>query len=191
DIVTFERTYYLHVVQHPHKAAEFGINDMARIPLAPPLFVQLAVRNKSGVFIPADEELPFLVAAITLHDAANPNAEDLSSNSELYGTTIAAPQNLRDPEGTRGVYFIFPDVGVRRRGQWRLHVSLMRIALVGSPTVLTNGDAGTRLTGAWTNPFDIVPAQGYIAPSITPLTRHFQSQGIRMFISNSVVRDRP
>lgn len=75
-----------------------------------------------------DAELPFFVARITLHSAANPDGQDLSASSELYGTTISTPHSLRDMEGAPGAYFIFPDVGVRRRGCWRLYVSLLRIA---------------------------------------------------------------
>lgn len=75
-----------------------------------------------------DAELPFFVARITLHSAANLDKQDLSACSELYGTTISTPHSLRDMEGAPGAYFIFPDVGVRRRGRWRLHVNLLRIA---------------------------------------------------------------
>ncbi|KAF8492496.1 velvet factor-domain-containing protein [Gautieria morchelliformis] len=181
------RTYHLVVAQHPHTAAEFGQHDMSRIPLAPPLFVRLVVRNSVGAEVSADAELPFFVARITLHSAASPDRQDLSACSELYGTTISTPHSLRDMVGAPGAYFIFPDVGVRRRGRWRLHVSLLRIAHVGSATVLRDGDASTPMAGVWTDPFEVLAADGYVAPQITTLTRHFQNQGVRMFISNSVV----
>ncbi|KAF8582729.1 hypothetical protein K439DRAFT_1350521 [Ramaria rubella] len=122
------RTYQLVVTQHPCTAAEFGHNGMSRIPLAPPLFVRLVVRNSAGAEVSAHAELPFLVARITLHSASSSTGQDLSTNSELCGTTISAPHSLRDMTGTPGAYFIFPDVGVRRQGQWRIHASLLRIA---------------------------------------------------------------
>ena len=82
------------------------------------------------VFIPShrDAELPFFVARITLHSASSLDKQDLSADSELYGTTVSTPHSLRDMDGAPGAYFIYPDVGVRRRGCWRLHVSLMRVA---------------------------------------------------------------
>lgn len=128
-----------------------------------------------------DDE-PFLVAAITLHKASLPPLEDFSWNSELYGTTISSPQNLKDINGTRGVFFVYPDVGIRLQGTWQLHVSLMRIAKyvhmclavplandcsprVGSRTILEDGATGSQLTGVWTRPFEVLPVEGYIAPS--------------------------
>ena len=47
------RTYQLVVAQHPHMAAEFGQHDMSRIPLAPPLFVRLVIRNSVGAEVTA------------------------------------------------------------------------------------------------------------------------------------------
>jgi len=181
------RTYQLVVVQQPQTTAEFGQHDMSRLPLAPPLFVRLVIRNSVGAEVTADAELPFFVARVTLHAAGSPHAQDLTLSANLYGTTISGPHTLRGMDGAPGAYFIFPDVGVRRRGRWRLHVSLLRIARVGAETLFGEGDESACLTGVWTDPFEVVSAEGYIAPQRTALTRHFQSQGVRMYISNSVV----
>lgn len=43
-------------------------------------------------------------------------------------------------------------------------VSNLRLLSVGSATVLGNGDASTCVAGVWTDPFDVVPADGYVAP---------------------------
>ncbi|GJJ11245.1 hypothetical protein Clacol_005477 [Clathrus columnatus] len=181
------RSYHLYVVQHPITGAECG--SLSRIPLAPPLFVQLIVRDASGKVIPADDDLPFLVTAISLHKADSYDAGNLSSNNQLHGTTVAGPSNLRDMQNNCGVYFIFPDVGIRRCGQWKLHISLLRLALLGVQSLLVNGDAGQRIASIWTDFFEIKPQQTYVAPKITPLTRHFIRQGVQMFISSSVVPD--
>lgn len=152
ESVFYFRSYHLYIVQHPLTGAECG--SLSRIPLAPPLFVQLIVKDSSGKIIPAcsfffslvqsdrdilivfsNDDLPFLVAIISLHPADSHNSQDSSSNRELNGTTVAGPSNLLDMHNNHGVYFIFPDVGIHRCGRWKLHVSLVRIAqYVFSPT---------------------------------------------------------
>lgn len=179
------RSYQLRVVQYPVTGAACG--SLSRIPLAPPLFVQLIVKDASGNIIPADDDLPFLVAVISLHKANSYVPEDLLFNRQLNGTTVACPSNLQDMRGDYGIYFIFPDVGIGCCGQWKLRVSLMRIALLGAQSILMSGDVGECVAGIWTEPFDIKPQHVYVAPKITPLTKHFIDQGVRMFISSSVV----
>lgn len=47
------RSYHLDVVQHPQRTAEFGSASLSRLPLAPPIVVQLIVRDRFGnVIIP-------------------------------------------------------------------------------------------------------------------------------------------
>lgn len=42
------RSYRLEIVQHPHRAAEFGASALTRLPLAPPLIAQLVMRDSAG-----------------------------------------------------------------------------------------------------------------------------------------------
>lgn len=42
------RTYTLEVVQQPETTAEFGNAALSRLPIAPPLFVQLIIRDLRG-----------------------------------------------------------------------------------------------------------------------------------------------
>lgn len=53
-------TYYLEVVQQPQRAAEFGASSLSRLPLAPPLIVQLSVRDAAGKLLP-EQVLSFTV----------------------------------------------------------------------------------------------------------------------------------
>lgn len=41
-------SYDLEIVQQPQKAAECGPSSLSRLPLAPPLIVQLSIRDASG-----------------------------------------------------------------------------------------------------------------------------------------------
>lgn len=45
----------------------------------------------------------------------------------LYGQLVSSPHLLRNLQGRRGVYFMYPDVGVRQRGRFQLKVTLMRL----------------------------------------------------------------
>lgn len=48
-----QRLFYdLEIVQQPQKAAECGSSSLSRLPLAPPLIVQLSIRDASGNTIP-------------------------------------------------------------------------------------------------------------------------------------------
>ena len=38
----------------------------------------------------------------------------------LYGNLVSSPHVLRNLQGRRGVYFMYPDVGVRQRGRFQL-----------------------------------------------------------------------
>ena len=42
------RSYHLDVVQHPIRTAEFGAASLSRLPLAPPIVVQLVIRDHAG-----------------------------------------------------------------------------------------------------------------------------------------------
>ena len=86
----------------------------------------------------SDAELPFLVAhlslttsngATTLDFVNNPSARGGTALPQqlLYGTLVSSPHNYRTLQGAWGHHFLFPDVSVRRRGQYRLRVMLMRL----------------------------------------------------------------
>ena len=83
----------------------------------------------------SESELPFLVAQLSLlsGDGASPMdhaTDERGQNAPerlLYGNLVSSPHLLRNLQGRRGVYFMFPDVGVRQRGRFQLKVSLMRL----------------------------------------------------------------
>ncbi|KAK7687975.1 hypothetical protein QCA50_009194 [Cerrena zonata] len=69
-----EKSYRLEIVQHPIKCAEFGTSPLTRLPLSPPVIVQLHLRG--GGEIEDEVELPFLVAQLALYSADGNNAVD-------------------------------------------------------------------------------------------------------------------
>ncbi|WVQ63969.1 uncharacterized protein L199_002127 [Kwoniella botswanensis] len=168
------RTYRITPIQSPIIGASFQGAYLSRLPLAPPLILQLDCWDSDGDLIIPYDELPFLICHLSLQ---TPEEEDaamiISSEGEqvsmLYGTLVAAPAEMNDTSQAPGIYFVFPDVSVRYVGRFRLHALLMRIT------------GGPPLDTATTEPFDIVRESDYIAPPITELTRHFDSQGVVRF----------
>lgn len=185
-----EKTYYLEIVQAPERTAEFGNAFLSRLPLAPPLVVQLTVRNRSGNVVPIHGELPFLVAHLSLLSENGVQNVDVSpsdgqvslspSQRLLYGTLVSSPHLLQNQQGQPGTYFIFPDVSVRNCGRYRLRVSLLKISRPDDNHVMEAG-TGTTIVSARTKIFEVVPQAEYVAPATTSLTQCFHRQGARMF----------
>ena len=80
-------------------------------------------------------DLPFLVAQVSLmsSDGSAPMAYVTAADGRparerlLYGNLVSSPHVLRNLQGRRGVYFMFPDVSIRQRGQFLLKVTLIRL----------------------------------------------------------------
>ncbi|KAF8603777.1 hypothetical protein BDV93DRAFT_124524 [Ceratobasidium sp. AG-I] len=194
---TKSETYILEIVQSPERTAEFGNAALSRLPLAPPLVVQLTVRNQSGNVIPIRHgELPFLVAHLSLLSENGVENVDVSpsggqvsispSQRLLYGTLVSSPHLLQNQQGQPGTYFIFPDVSVRNCGRYRLRVSLLKISRPDDNHVM-NAGTGTTIVSARTKIFEVVPQAEYVAPATTSLTQCFHRQGARMYTPPSSV----
>ncbi|KAK1922487.1 velvet factor [Papiliotrema laurentii] len=168
------RTYRITPIQHPLRSAAFEGAYLSRLPLSPPLIIQLDCWDSQGELMIPYDELPFLVCHLSLqtpegHDAAMIQSPEGELVSMLYGTLVATPSEMLDRAGASGVYFAFPDVSVRHVGRFRLKINVMRIT------------GGQPLDTTYTEPFDVVDASEYTAPDVTDLTRHFDAQGVIRF----------
>ncbi|THH19447.1 hypothetical protein EW146_g1720 [Bondarzewia mesenterica] len=161
------RTYHLEIIQQPETSAEFGSAALSRLPLSPPLIVQLVIRDFRGNVIEKPLEMP--------QDGHFP------PNRLLYGNLVSSPHSLRNLQGRAGVYFLFPDVSVRQRGRYSLQVTLMRLSSTTATGMVRVGGSGAVLAQAWTRPFEIRPLTNYVAPRQTQLTDFFIQQGARMY----------
>ncbi|KAJ6624968.1 velvet factor-domain-containing protein [Mycena sp. CBHHK59/15] len=136
---TRARSYQLNVVQHPLKTAEFGYASLSRLPLTPPTVVQLTVRDANGNSIIPEEELPFLIAHLSLFTENGMTPLDMGSSPTgpaygpgapqpiLYGNLVSSVDHLEDQNGNMGLFFLFPDVSIRWRGRYQLGITLVRI----------------------------------------------------------------
>ncbi|KAA1468771.1 hypothetical protein DENSPDRAFT_772004, partial [Dentipellis sp. KUC8613] len=184
------RTYQLEIIQEPQTSAEFGAAALSRLPLAPPLVVQLIIRDGRGNQVDSQPELPFLISHLSLYTGDGAQALDVASSPGtqfppdrlLYGNLVSSPHHLRNLQGRPGVYFLFPDVSVRMQGRYSLRVTLMRLTgHVFLSCMMQVGESGAVVTEAHTRSFDVRPRENYIAPPQTPLTEFFLQQGARMY----------
>ncbi|RPD76457.1 hypothetical protein L226DRAFT_377192 [Lentinus tigrinus ALCF2SS1-7] len=190
------RTYRLDIVQHPDRTAEFGASTLTRLPLAPPLIAQLVMRDSAGRTIIDELELPFLVAQLSLLTSDGSAPMDYVTDGEgrstrerlLYGNLVSSPHLLRNLQGRRGVYFMFPDVGIRQRGRFVLKVTLIKLPRMDDPSALAHHGGGTIVTETRSLPFDVYPLRDYVAPAQTPLTQYFLQQGARMYAFAAQIR---
>jgi hypothetical protein len=94
----------------------------------------LALTRGSSFADHSEEELPFLVAHLSLFSADGSVALDVGSSPGgthrrvLYGKLVAEPQNLLDVNGKQCLFFVFSDVSIRWCGQYQLGISLMRLS---------------------------------------------------------------
>ncbi|KAM6496862.1 Velvet factor domain containing protein, partial [Amanita muscaria] len=127
------RTYHLEVVQQPIITAAFETANLSRLALTPPVIVQLTVRDTSGNSVVPELELPFLVAHLSLFSSDGTPLDMGSSIGRdhtpptLYGNIISSVEQLEDLQGNLGLFFLFPDVSIRWRGQYQLGIKLLRL----------------------------------------------------------------
>ncbi|KAJ7835752.1 velvet factor-domain-containing protein [Mycena olivaceomarginata] len=111
------RSYQLNVVQQPQRTAEFANESLSRLPLTPSMVVQLTVTDLHGNSIVPEEELPFLVAHLSLFTEDGIASLDMAASQPiLYGSLVASVDQLEDLNGNMGLFFLFPDVSIRWRG---------------------------------------------------------------------------
>ncbi|KAJ7798309.1 hypothetical protein B0H14DRAFT_2388800 [Mycena olivaceomarginata] len=141
QVTKYRRSYQLNVVQHLQKAAEFGYENFSRLSLTPPMVVQLTVRDMNGNSIVLQEELPFLIAHLSLFTENGMTSLDMGSLITGSAYRQGAPSPILyessiicgPPGGHKWqhalVFFVFPDVSIRWRGRFRLGVTLIMISM--------------------------------------------------------------
>lgn len=136
----------------------------------------------------SDHDLPFLIAHLSLYSADGSTALDVvgpggqtPTRQLLYGSLVSSPHILRNLQGRMGVYFLFPDVSIRWRGRFALHVTLMRLPRPVILSVVTESELndlcrvspggvfnmteqGVLLAHARSRAFDVYSRAEYVAP---------------------------
>ncbi|KAJ7876310.1 velvet factor, partial [Mycena olivaceomarginata] len=176
------RSYQLNVVQHPQKAAEFGYENLSRLSLTPPMVVQLMVRDMNSNSIVPQEELPFLIAHLSLFTENGMTSLDMGSSSTgsayrqgapspiLYGNLASSVDHLEDTNGNMGLFFVFPDVSIRWRGRFQLGVTLIMISMSEQSFVCGISEESKTLAQTRTSTFEVLPRHEYIAACLCSVT---------------------
>ncbi|KAF9447518.1 hypothetical protein P691DRAFT_671368 [Macrolepiota fuliginosa MF-IS2] len=182
------RSYHLDIVQHPQKTAEFGQSSLSRLPITPPIIAQLTVRDPSGNSVVPEAELPFLIAHLSLFSEDGLTSLNMGSHIGcgtsppiLYGNLVSSVDQLEDPQGNLGLFFLFPDVSIRWRGRYQLGITLTRLSGTDSTGSISLAGQGAILAEARTRSFDVLALNQYTAVPPTRLTQCFLRQGARMF----------
>ncbi|KAI8905547.1 velvet factor, partial [Gorgonomyces haynaldii] len=149
--------------------------------LAPPLIVQAKAHIEDRICYTLPEYHQSLICKVVLSENIDPVAVQQPSrpatipigyDSNLLGTGISNCHVLVDFEENRGgMYFIFPDLGVRAVGIYKLTCYLihMDLTLDSFPVAAT----------IETQPFQIYPPNEYPGkPAQTQLSKWFAQQGI-------------
>lgn len=124
---------------------------LSRLSLTPPVIARLIVRDYAGnsitlyvyflllrtpsLFDTRENELPHLVAHLSLYsetgnlvsEAGFPIGQWGQAPPLLYGSLVSSINQLEDPQGNMGLFFIFPDVSIRDRGIFQLGISLLKL----------------------------------------------------------------
>jgi hypothetical protein len=99
----------------------------------------------------SEEELPFLVAHLSLFtgdgetslDMAaapdNQGGDDQEHRRLLCGNLVSSAQLLEDLQGHSGLFFLFSDVSIRWRGRFQLGVTLLRLSRRVEPEGIDRG----------------------------------------------------
>ncbi|TFK25595.1 hypothetical protein FA15DRAFT_617357 [Coprinopsis marcescibilis] len=182
------RSYRLEVVQQPQCAAEFGLANLSRLPITPPVVVKLVIKDPSGNTVVPEGEIPFLVAHLSLHSEDGTQSLDMGSQIGaknqapiLYGNLVSSVECLEDLQGNTGLFLLFPDVSVRWKGRYQLGITLSKLSSATEPSGCVNvAENATHLCHTRTMPFEVLHRSDYSAAPQTRLTQSFIRQGARM-----------
>ncbi|KAH6563713.1 hypothetical protein BSLG_007733 [Batrachochytrium salamandrivorans] len=103
------------------------------------------------------------------------------SEQTLCGNHVAAADIATGQDISRGVFFFFPDLGIRVAGNFRIHIVISKTTVVPKGSAEPSQPKSTFITEAITDPFlSLTPSawQGHYKP--TALSKHFAQQGVRI-----------
>ncbi|KAI8908367.1 velvet factor [Gorgonomyces haynaldii] len=133
-----QKRFELVVRQQPKKGRMTGFSDDIRI-IGPSLVLQLVVldNNKTITHI-SDTETEHFVCSVSLIQletgtrvATTVDGDDkhelLRNKNNLVGNWISSCHHLEDVDGRQGMFFLFPDLGVRSPGKYLFLCTLMQL----------------------------------------------------------------
>ncbi|KAJ2079091.1 hypothetical protein H4R24_004019 [Coemansia sp. RSA 988] len=96
----------------------------------------------------------------------------------LIGSGVAAGAKLCDLDGSPGIFFVFPDLSIRKDGEYRLRFSYFNLQAEDGELITTS----TRIQAfTFSEPFRVYSAKQF--PGMiesTALSKHFAKQGVKI-----------
>ncbi|KAI8908382.1 velvet factor [Gorgonomyces haynaldii] len=175
------KTYEIVVRQQAKKGRMTGFSQDLRS-LCPSLILQVLVKENGRIITQvSEEECLSLVCTLRLVEVNSTSRAVIDSRDEdrnatlreennLLGNSAACCQQFVDLHGNPGMFFLFPDLGIRSPGKYRFQCSVFRIDL--------ELDAMPVLVTEFTQPCSIVSPKNYPRPQgPTRLAKSFVEQG--------------
>ncbi|KAI8894985.1 velvet factor [Globomyces pollinis-pini] len=197
-----EVNYKLQILQQPIRAKVFPLDDKQRRPVDPPPILELIVDGNLKTEI--NFRAPFLTCMCSLWDeerkvnythvdfvrivsTSEGNLEKIEKVDYLMGSLVSPSYNLIDLNGLDKVYFIFPDISVRKEGKYCLKFTLMD--LLGSPMAsipqLTQ-TKGKIVNEIFSDTFVVQPISEFLGMmESSELAKSLASQGVKLPVRNS------
>ncbi|KAK9765451.1 hypothetical protein K7432_006207 [Basidiobolus ranarum] len=178
-----DRRFDLTIIQQPNNGCACGDDIRDRIPLDPPFIVKLVIRDGHGNELSCGEDIPFLVAHVSLWSEDGSETCDLVRRTDgatrmLLGSSASSVNVCNDPESEQrqASYFVFGDLSVRVSGKFRLGVSLANI----KGNLLMGQSPTTTIASVLSETFVVKEKHEYSGfGESTPLTLQLASQGVR------------
>ncbi|KAI8913266.1 velvet factor [Gorgonomyces haynaldii] len=174
--------YELQVVQAPERGRMSGFANPKDVRIIGPHLITRAVFYKGDeriVVLP--EKASTLVCKAVLLEISpdSTNAPQISNDANFLGNTTTCCSVLQDLTGEFGMFFIFPDLGVRAPGQYRIKCFLIDVQL-GIESFPVRASCETNL-------FEIHSPKTFPGTlGLTPLSRCFSEQGVVFNISKRI-----
>ncbi|KAI8805297.1 velvet factor-domain-containing protein [Cladochytrium replicatum] len=127
-----QRNYRLSLLQQPKQSRMCGFGEKVdRRPVDPPPIIQLEFTDAQSSFTPApglESSYYFLYASLIAPDSVDELhfLRDGKTRSTT-GSMVSSLYRLKGIDGKEGAFFVFPDLGVRMEGIYRLKFSLYEI----------------------------------------------------------------
>ncbi|KAI7904878.1 velvet factor-domain-containing protein [Cokeromyces recurvatus] len=115
----------------------------------------------------------FLIAVLIPSDKESQELNLALHTKLTIGRTVSSVYNLRDLDGSEGIFFVFPDISVRIEGNYRLQMCLFKI----------QGHSVNYITSVLTKQFTVYNAKNF--PGMHPscsLIKSFAAQGLKIRI---------
>ncbi|KAI8908332.1 velvet factor [Gorgonomyces haynaldii] len=181
--------YELLTIQSPIRGRMSGFSSPKDTRLVgPQLVLQLVCYTDQGMVKVLPDTHLLMAKVVLLEDdvpaKSNPNPspnKNLGYDSNLLGNPVTTCQVLRGLDGEMGMFFIFPDLGLRSPGRYRLQCYCIQIDLTSAsfPVTATTTTEQFRVYAPKTFPGSI---------EMTHITKHFLHQGVNFHIAKKLDR---